>query len=292
MHLTQPALSRSIQTLESSLGVILFDRLPNGVEVTRAGETLLRKAEALVDAALDLEREAALVSGLATGSIRVSMGAYPGHELVPRAIADCVAQAAGFSCQILSGDWRDAVRNVLSRAADVAVADMSTVEDDARLEFLELEPATIRFVCRPEHPLAGRRAIGLSDICGFPLGGCLVPPRLATLFSGFPRAGTVDPGTGNFHPAVEVKSVEAAIRIAELSDVIAAAQLCSVEQQLESGSLVVLDAAGPPLQLRVGLIYLRERTLAPMAELFLRKVVDVGKQLALIDARVSEKFDI
>ncbi len=290
MHITQPALTRSIQTLESSLGVSLFDRQPNGVEVSRAGEVLLRKAEGVLESARDLEREAALVSGLASGSIRVSVGAYPGHELVPRAVAACLAQASGFSSQILGGDWRDAVENVLNRSVDVAVADISTFSGDPRLEVIELEPEAIYFVCRREHPLASQRGIGLSTLCGFPLAGCLVPPRLATLFAGFPRAGSVDPDTGNFHPSVEVKSVEAAIRIAMLSDVVAAAQLNSVESQLESGSLVVLDVQGPPLQLRVGLIYLRERTLAPMAQLFLDKLVEVRKNLGATDVRLREKF--
>ena len=292
MHITQPALTRSIQALESSLGVSLFDRQANGVEVSRAGEMLLRKAEVVLESARDMEREAALVSGLISGSIRVSMGAYPGHELVPRAIAACLEQASGFSCQILVGDWRDAVQNVLNRLADVAVADMSTFAGDPRLEVIELEPEAIHFVCRREHPLAGQRGVELSRLCEFPLAGCLVPPRLATLFARFPRAGSIDPATGNFHPSIEVKSVEAAIRIAALTDVIAAAQLNSVESQLESGSLVVLDVQGPPLQLRVGLIYLRERSLAPMAQLFLYKLVEVRKHLAVTDVRLYKKFGI
>jgi len=292
LHLSQPALSRSIQTLESSLGITLFDRLQTGVEVTRAGAPLLQQARLILDSVSELEREAALVAGLASGSIRVAMGAYPGHELVPRAIAACLGQSSGFSCQVLSGDWRDAVQSVLSRDADVAVADMSIFEGDTRLELIELEPEPLYFVCRPGHPLAGRRGVELAEVCGFPLGGCLVPPRMAPLFAGFPRAGSVHPDTGNFHPSVEVKSVEAAIRIATLSDVIAAAQLCSVEQQLESGSLVVLDVVANPVQLQVGLIHLRDRTLAPMAQLFLRKIVSVRKELAAIDARLSAKLGI
>ena len=51
MHITQPALTRSIQTLESSLGVSLFDRQTNGVEVSRAGEVLLRRAEGVLESA-------------------------------------------------------------------------------------------------------------------------------------------------------------------------------------------------------------------------------------------------
>jgi len=292
LHLTQPALTRSIQTLEGSLDAVLFDRLPTGVEVTRVGEALLRRAQVVLDAASELKREAALTAGLASGSIRVSMGAYPGYELVPRAIAACLERTPHFSCQVLGGDWRDAVQSVLSRESDVAVADLSTFEGDPRLDTIELEPEALHFICRPGHPLAGKIGVSLAEVCEFPLGGCLVPPRIAPLFDGFPRAGNVHPGTGNFHPAVEVKSVEAAIRLAALSDVIAAAQLSSVEHQLESGSLVVLDVDPNPVCLRVGLIHLSDRTLAPMAELFLRMIVTSRKELAVIDARVRARFGI
>ncbi|MEI8352823.1 MAG: LysR family transcriptional regulator [bacterium] len=44
LHITQPALSRSIQSLEDALGVHLFDRNPRDVEPTAFGELVLRHA--------------------------------------------------------------------------------------------------------------------------------------------------------------------------------------------------------------------------------------------------------
>lgn len=44
LHLSQPPLTRQIQTLEEELGVQLFTRTPKGVELTQAGEALLQDA--------------------------------------------------------------------------------------------------------------------------------------------------------------------------------------------------------------------------------------------------------
>src|SRR6185503_7626255 len=51
LRLAQPALSKQIHDLEAELGVALFDRLPRGVRLTRAGETFLEHARTVMDSA-------------------------------------------------------------------------------------------------------------------------------------------------------------------------------------------------------------------------------------------------
>ena len=75
-HLSQPALSRSIQNLEESLGVLLFDRQTTEVTPTAFGEALLRRAETILIEAAELEREMKLMKGLDIGRFSVAMGVY------------------------------------------------------------------------------------------------------------------------------------------------------------------------------------------------------------------------
>src|SRR5436190_23395277 len=55
LHISQPALTRSIRQLEKTIGVPLFERLPTGVILTRQGEVLARRAKLM-----DLEYRHAL----------------------------------------------------------------------------------------------------------------------------------------------------------------------------------------------------------------------------------------
>ena len=75
LHLSQPALSRQIHTLEADLGVLLFDRVGRGVRLTAQGEDLLERSRRLLAEAEALGERARELKGGATGILRV--GATP-----------------------------------------------------------------------------------------------------------------------------------------------------------------------------------------------------------------------
>ncbi|MEM9082811.1 MAG: LysR family transcriptional regulator, partial [Planctomycetota bacterium] len=59
LHATQPAVSMQIKSLEQSLGLELFHRIPNGMKLTEAGKKLLieaRQTVAQADSTVDLAR--------------------------------------------------------------------------------------------------------------------------------------------------------------------------------------------------------------------------------------------
>ena len=68
---SQPAVSAQIKALEEELGVPLFERTPRGMDLTSAGTSLLGKAGAVLDAALDLAAEARRLSGDPEGTLRI-----------------------------------------------------------------------------------------------------------------------------------------------------------------------------------------------------------------------------
>src|SRR5439155_24859855 len=51
LRVAQPALSKQIRDLEREVGVKLFERLPRGARVTRAGEQFLSNARAALESA-------------------------------------------------------------------------------------------------------------------------------------------------------------------------------------------------------------------------------------------------
>jgi DNA-binding transcriptional LysR family regulator len=71
LHITQPAVSKQIKALEEELGVLLFDRLPSGMGLTSAGQTLLPYAERALFDAMELISTAKRLQGEVAGAVRL-----------------------------------------------------------------------------------------------------------------------------------------------------------------------------------------------------------------------------
>lgn len=88
LHLSQPALSRRLQSLEETVEFTLFDRTPQGVELTEAGKKLLmyvKNKKALEqDALLDIRGEA---RGSLSGLIRIASNSSILEQVVMPALA-------------------------------------------------------------------------------------------------------------------------------------------------------------------------------------------------------------
>jgi DNA-binding transcriptional LysR family regulator len=84
LHLTQPPLSRQIQTLERHLQVSLFDRTKRRTKLTVAGAAFLVEARRLVAIARDAETAAGRVAKGLSGAIRIGFTSVVGNATLPR----------------------------------------------------------------------------------------------------------------------------------------------------------------------------------------------------------------
>src|SRR5438105_13219674 len=75
LGLSQPTIARRLTAFEAAIGgPSLFDRLPEGLRLSAAGEKLVSAAESVEEAVLTLERRRAAASPALSGTVRVSTG--------------------------------------------------------------------------------------------------------------------------------------------------------------------------------------------------------------------------
>lgn len=269
LGLTQPALSRSIQTLEKSIGARLFDRDRTRVEPTPVGERLIAEARPLLAHAGAITRDLQQMLGLEAGLIRIGAGPYPADISVGTAVGRLVRKHPGLRVDLSVDDWPTLVQRVVVAELDVVIAEVSLAVKDDRLAVEALPPRPAAFFARPNHPLQDCVGLTLEQVRHFPLVTTALPPRLAQLTDakGVDLLSRLSEGVST--PEIRVETVDLVRRIVVESDAIGMAVMSQIQEDLALGRLVVLPLKIDWLFTNYGVIRLANRTLAPAVKTFI-----------------------
>jgi DNA-binding transcriptional LysR family regulator len=272
LHLTQPALSRSIAGLEAALGEKLFDRTRQGVEPTSFGRMLLARAQPLVDGSVELERDFKLLRGMQIGELRVGAGAYPAELSVGQAAGQLMNRHPTLQVELSSSDLRSLIAALRERKLDLAVMELSMVEGETGFATEALPEHQGCFFCRAGHPLAQLHAPSLEQVLAYPYVGTRMPRRTGRDFLERARVGRIDADSGDYLPPIKVDSVQVAKEVVHKSDAVGAAPLAMLAPEIRSCRLIALPLRLDWLHTRYGFVYLRERLLSPAAQAFMAEV--------------------
>jgi DNA-binding transcriptional LysR family regulator len=247
--ITQPTLSRSIQSLERQLGVRLFDRDRGGVALTPQGRAIAGRAAFLVTDAEDLERESKRSATGLSGRVRFGMVPMPAHAFLQPALTDRLNQAPTVTHEVV-------VRDVEALSAMLVAGDIEffvshrppTDLSIADTEHLASFPHSV--VVRPGHPLLE----GATEDMQFPLlrsswTGIAIPEEIRDRVLGPPNI---------------IEEFYALSRITATTDAMWLTSAHAINEELSDGSLVELLRVAE--QIEVVLYMLRRRTRSPLAQ--------------------------
>jgi DNA-binding transcriptional LysR family regulator len=173
LHLSQSALSRSIQALEQELGLMLFDRsrrAAGGVRPTRAGAEILARATALLTQAASLQREIDLRQRAHGGHIAFGVGPAMPSLFLPRLMVQLSRDHPSLSVDVTVESPHRLLELLLSQTIEFFVADSRSLGDIevGRFEVTELVQIAPAFFARRDHPLQGER-INPAELGRYPL---------------------------------------------------------------------------------------------------------------------------
>lgn len=289
LGVSQPALSKSIQLLESELGVTLFDRRTEGVVLTAFGQLLREKSQRLLMAEEDLRRDIALLAGGDIGALKVALGPYPSIASGYASIARLHARHPHIKVTAHVAGWREVAHQVATGVVDLGIAEISTLAGREEFTCELVGEHEGRLFCRPGHPLLSkRRSLTLAQTLDYPWVASRLPLRLARhlLPATLGCAGAYDAVTGDFVPAIEIDVPMQIVKFVETSNALALGNLSTFEQEIMAGEIVPLPIHDLALRTRYGFIYLKERSLPPAVELYMKEVraveVEIGQRESLL----------
>jgi DNA-binding transcriptional LysR family regulator len=292
LHITQPALTRSIQALESTLGAQLFDRTAQGVALTRLGEAFLPKAHLLLRGCEDLTREMTVLQALEQVSLSIAMGPYPFDLYGPEVIADVGSAHPGLQCRLALCDGRGVTAQVLSREADLGVGDLDPAAGDARLSVELLSQHALHFFCRAAHPILRREEVTIEDLADTVITGTRASVRLGSALHGLGgRAGSLDKTTGDFIPTWEVNAMCATKRVVASSDAVGVAMLTQIRDELGSGTMCLVPVSAPWLRLNYGFIWRRDSAVSAGAREFIAAMRERESGIRSQESELQCRYD-
>lgn len=161
--LTQPALSKSIAELERTFGVRLFDRTNRGVTPTPHGEVLLRRATGVFEELRQAVDELGTLTDASRGELRLGGTPTMCAGLLPRAITSVLSNRPKFRFHVAELESGKLGSEVLTRSLDVGLGREQVVGANENLVFDRLFDDRLFIVAGAHHPLAGRRSITLEE---------------------------------------------------------------------------------------------------------------------------------
>lgn len=164
LHVTQPAVTKSIAGLEALLGVKLFDRVANGVEPTVHGMAFASRARAIFGELRSAAQELDIVSRGASGTLQIGTVPLPAAGLLPIAIGRLLKRHPNVFVTIVEARERELADMLRRRAIDVAFVRLAQfpAADDLRSEALFEQ--TLCVLASRTHRLASRLRLTWKEI--------------------------------------------------------------------------------------------------------------------------------
>lgn len=259
LYLSQPTVSKAVKELEEYYGVRLFERLSQRLYITREGELLLSYARQVLEGFDRMER--ALRRPDRPQELRVGCSVTVGTALI-NPLLDQAAQALK-GCQVMVEVNNTSVieEMVLSNRVDLGLVEGIVRHPD----LLHIPVLTDRLclVSAPDHPLARKKDLKLSDLEGWELisreRGSVDRNQLEQLLR---QEGIRMVRSWNCTNTEAIKNgVTAGRGVAVLSILV-------VRKELDRGELVALEVEGLPILRPIEAVYHKDKFLSsPMKAL-------------------------
>jgi DNA-binding transcriptional LysR family regulator len=276
LGISQPVISKAIADLEGVLGVRLLDRLPQGVEPTPYGRALINRSVAIFDDLTTGVSEIEFLADPMSGELRIGASEGMASGLLPNIISRLASRHPRVTFDIVLAD---AValqqRELRNRKVDLVIANILVQADEA-FETTILHDARQLVVAARKSRWTASKAVGLADLANE--SWCLPPPNhpvRSAIDDVFRGAGLAPP-----QPAVTVASPQMVMTMVAQFGYLGVVGAVVLKSNPLAAQLRPLPVNLPVQNLASGIVTLKNRTLSPVVQLFMKTAREVVGELA------------
>jgi len=276
LNTSQPNISKSIADLEHALGVRLLDRQRQGVEPTEYGRAVLDCGTAVFDELRQGVKNIEFLADPATGEARVGGSPFLAATLACAVIDRLSRRYPRIAVHLAVGSDPDLYRKLRDRNLDLLIARKFGPIDE-RLEFESLfDDSPYLVAAGARSPWARRRRIELAELVNeswvlpLPSG-----PIGSVAMEAFRASGLAYP-----RRTVFVDTAEGRINLLASGRFLTILARSTLRFSTGRPKFKVLPVELPSSPVLVGIVTLKNRTLSPVARLFIEHAREVAKRPA------------
>ncbi|MEX3009795.1 pca operon transcription factor PcaQ [Hoeflea sp. TYP-13] len=276
LHLTQPAVTRTIRELEDICGRPLVEREGRGIRISHHGEVFLRHAGSSLASARNGINALAELS-VADGP-KIRLGALPtvSATIVPEAVSKFLKSGMRNRLKVITGENRALLDQLRNGELDLVMGRLPAPETMQGLNFEPLFRDNVIFAVRADHPLARRKQFAVDALNSYPV---LVPTR-QSIIRPFVDRLFIEQGITEPEQVIETVSDAFGRTFVEHYQAIWIISRGVVSAEIDSGKFVTLPVDTDSTMGSVGLSTRANTALTPAASYFadiIRKIVTETK---------------
>jgi LysR family transcriptional regulator, low CO2-responsive transcriptional regulator len=271
LHLTQPGVSMHIKELEANAGLPLFERIGKKLHVTDAGQELLTRVRDILRSLKDAEDALDGLKGLKRGRINLAVVSTAKY-FAPRLLARFGKDFPELDIRLAVNNREEVIEQLIANEVDLAIMGRSPQSIDTMAEPFAQNPHVV--IAAPNHPLAAQKRISIERVAK------------ETFIVREPGSGTrlamqqfFDERRLTFRVAMEMASNETIKQAVMAGMGVSFISRHTLDLELETGRLVVLDVSGTPVIRQWHVAHLAKKRLSPTAAAFKRFVLTQGRYL-------------
>jgi DNA-binding transcriptional LysR family regulator len=276
LNISQPAVSKAIAELEHVLGVRLVDRSRQGIEPTPHGRALVKRGAIIFDELRQGVTELEFLSDPTVGEVRIGGSSATAVGIIAAVIDRLARRYPRVSFHVVTTEPATHYRELRERNVDMIIAGIfgSVTPEDIDSEILYEDQMVV--VAAPNNPWTRRRRLELAELADEPWALLASDNRLGSaVFEDFRANGVEAPRATVTTPSGQLRST-----------LLATGRFLTVLQEsllhfpVNRPSLKVLPVKLPSTRRPTRIMTLKNRTLSPVAQLFIECAREVAKPLA------------
>ncbi len=167
LHIAQPSLSQQIAKLEKELGLLLFQRNTNSVDLTYAGSIFTERAQKILDMAAQLRSEMDDISQMRKGRLMIGSLPITGAHIWPHVLP--VFQQKYPEIEIVLVEEHSSVLEQLTANGQTDISLLTLPLQEKSLDHISLIDEEIYLAVPPKHPLADKKdGVSLPELADEP----------------------------------------------------------------------------------------------------------------------------